>query len=38
MSHLEVVVLITAYFSMATTMIKFILAFRQLIADLSRRS
>ena len=37
MSHLDVVVLITAYFSMATAMIKFILASRKLIADLSQR-
>lgn len=38
MSHLEVVLLITAYFSMAKTMIEFTLAFRQLISDLSRCS
>ncbi len=38
MSHLEVVLLIAAYFSMAKAMIEFTLAFRRLIADLSRRS
>lgn len=38
MSHLEVILLITAYFSMAKAMIEFTLAFRQFIADLSRRS
>lgn len=38
MSHLEVVLLITAYFTMAKEMIEFTLIFRKLIADLSRRS
>lgn len=38
MSHLEVVLLITAYFSMAKEMIGFTMVFRKLIADLSRRS
>lgn len=37
MSHIEVVFLITAYFVMGTEMIKFTLAFRKLIADLSQR-
>ncbi len=37
MSHLDVVLLITAYFSMATAVIKFILASRELIAGPSQR-
>ncbi len=38
MSLIDVVLLITACFSMARAMIEFTLAFRKLIADLSQRS